>query len=300
MNDMLKIRMAATVLAAALATVGCRPGPKEAAGNRPPVITEARLQPDQPSLGSQINLKVSSSDPDGDQVSYRVEWMVNGQLHVSGSGLSMSTRGLTAGDRVSARILPSDVSAEGEWFTTAEVELWPKLTGIDSLILDPSPLTAGLEQVTAVPHFSISGRPEQIRVVYRWTVDGRALSDTGGTITIQPLRVGQKLVVEAVPVMGAERGKLFRTIATVVGAPPVVKSIDYVSQDSLHFVYRVEAEDPNAEPMNYSLVTAPPGVGIDSRDGTVTIPRKAMGQEIRVKVANKSGSWVERRLETSP
>jgi hypothetical protein len=300
-NNMLKIRIAAAALAtAALATAGCRPGPKEAAGNRPPAITEARIQPDQPSFDSQITLKVSGSDPDGDQVSYRVEWLVNGVSKTFGSSLILSTRGLAVGDRISARIQPTDGLADGEWYLTQEVELWPKVLTLDSLKIEPSPLVSGLEQVRAVPFAAGGVRLEQLRFVCRWTLDGKVLNDSGMSIAVPPLKAGQKVVVEAAPIVGIKKGHPFRMMATVVGAPPVVKSIDYISQDSLRYVYRVEAEDPNSEPLVFSIVTAPPGVAIDAGNGTVTIPLKAMGQEIRVKVANKSGSWVERRLETSP
>lgn len=295
------IRTAAAALAvAALATAGCRPGPKrDAAGNRPPSIAEARIQPEQPSVDAQLSLKINCIDPDGDQISYRVEWTVNGAAKSYSSGLTMSTKGLDAGDRIWARILPSDGLADGEWYTTDAVQLWPRIDAIDSLRLEPSPLTAGLENIAVRPHVSGAARPEE-RIVYKWTLEGKTLADSGNAVSVPPLRIGQKLVVEATPVLGAERGKPFRIMATVVGAPPVVRSIDYVSQDSLGYVYRIEAEDPNSETLTFSLVKAPPGAGIDSKNGTITIPLKALGQEIRVRVANQSGSWVERRLEASP
>jgi len=290
----------ATALAAALAAAGCGPKPKGGSeGNRPPHITEAAIQPEQPSVDSQISLKLTCSDPDGDQVSYRVEWLVNGRAQTSGPELSLSTRGLAQGDRISARILPSDGRADGEWFETGAVELWPKVAGIDSLGFEPSPLTAGLERVSAIPHLAGPEPPEQLRLVYQWTVDGRSLPDSGGSISTQPLRVGQRVVVEAVPVLGTERGKPYRAMATVVGAPPVIKSVDFASRDSAHYTYHVDAEDPASEPLTYSLAAAPAGVAIDPKTGDVRIPVKAMGETIRIRVANKSGSWVERRLETS-
>lgn len=292
--------LAILVTAAALAAAGCQHKPKgQSENNRPPEVTEAVIQPEQPTYDALVTLKITALDPDGDQVLYKVEWLVNGQTRASGPSVQFSTKGLAAGDRVSARVLPSDGMAEGQWYQTEEVALWPKVISLDSLRIEPSPLTSGLEQVRALPF--VAGVPlDQIRFVYKWTLDGKVLNDTGASVSVPPLKVGQKLVVEAAPVLGTKKGNPFRMMATVVGAPPVIRAISFVRQDEGFYVYRVEAEDPGQEPLSYSLVKAVPGASLDSRTGELRIPVGSTGQGVRVKVTNKSGSFVERNLESSP
>lgn len=88
--------------------------------------------------------------------------------------------------------------------------------------------------------------------------------------------------------------------ATVLGPAPVVGGIEYVGQDSLSYTYRISASDPGGEPLTFSLTEAPTGARVDPGTGTINIPRgEAVGQ-IRIRVANRSGSWVERTVEPSP
>ncbi len=298
---MSRVTASALALAATLSFSGCGSGSKDAkGGNQPPAISSLRLQPDQPSVDAQLTLEIKGSDPDGDLVFYQVEWSVNGRILQSGQSQQLSTRGLSPGDQVSARVQASDGLAQSEWLTSETVVLWPKLAKIDSLNFDPSPLTAGLTTITASPRLSVFPKPDQMTFVYRWTIDGKALRDSGATLVVAPLRQGQKLAVEAVPVLGASRGRPFRTEATVVAPAPVVGGIEFEGQDSLVYTYRIQANDPSSEPLKFSLVSGPPGTMIDPNSGTLTIPKDAAEGEIKVRVTNRSGSWVERKVEPSP
>lgn len=292
---------AALALAVLLPFWGCGSKKGGADGeNRPPTIASLKLQPDQPSVDAQLTLEIKGSDPDGDLVFYQVEWLVNGRVLQSGQSQQLSTRGLSPGDQVAARVQASDGSAQSQWASTETVVLWPKLAGIDSLSLEPRPLTAGLTTITASPRLSVFPKPDQLSFVFRWTIDGKALRDSGGTVVVEPLRQGQKLMVEAVPVMGASRGRPFRAAATVVAPAPVVGGVEYIGQDSNSYTYRIEANDPGSEPLTFTLVSGPPGARIDPNNGTITIPKEGAEGEIKVRVANRSGSWVERRVEPSP
>lgn len=291
---------ALAVLAALAACWGCGPRPKGEAGNRPPEIISVRLQPDQPSVDAQLTLEIKGRDADGDLLFHKVEWLVNGQVKASGQAQQFSTMGLAPGDQVTARAQASDGTDQSEWVQSQTAVLWPRMAAIDSLALEPTPLVAGLTSIAAVARLSARGSGEETRVVYRWTLDGRALRDSGATAAVEPLRLGQRVAVEAVPVMGALRGRPFRMTATVLGPAPVVGGVEYVNQDSLSYTYRISASDPGGEPLTFSLTESPPGARIDPGEGTVTIPRSEAGNAIRVRVTNRSGSWVERKLETSP
>lgn len=284
--------------AASVAAFGCGHRPSSQTGeNRPPVITEAVILPEQPTPDAQVSLKMEAGDPDGDQVSYQVEWLVNGQVRAEGPGIVFSTKGLEVGDRIAARIVPWDGMLQGQAFQTEEIALWPKVLSLDSLKIEPSPLISGLEQVRAVPFVAGGEKLDQLRFVCKWTLDGKALNDSGTVISLPPLKVGQRLVVEASPVIGIKKGHPYRVMATVVGAPPVIKGVSFVKQEAGVNIYRVEAEDPNGQPLNFTLVKSPPGVNLDPKSGELRIPVNLPAGGIRVKVANGSGSFVEKDLE---
>jgi hypothetical protein len=301
-NNTGKATAAALAVAAVLSAAGCGQKPKGQAdgGNRPPEISLVRIQQDQPAVDGQLTLEVKSSDPDGDLVFYRVEWAVNGKAVQTGQSQQFSTRGLSPGDLVAARVQASDGSSLSGWASSGTAVLWPKLAGIDGLSLEPSPLTAGLTSVSAIPRLSAAGKPDQMSFVFRWTVDGRASRDSGGTMSTEPLRKGQTVAVEAIPVMGDTRGRPFRMTAKVVGPAPVISGVESLERDSLWDNYRILASDPGSEPLTYSLVSAPPGSRIDQAQGTFAIPRGESGGEVVLRVSNRSGSWAERRLETAP
>ncbi len=278
--------------------LGCSPARKSNGANQPPQIESISLRPEQPSTDAQINLEVKGQDPDGDMLTYRVEWVVNGQVMASGPILQFSTRGLAPGDQVYARVQALDGEGQSPWVETARVVLYPKLIGLDSLTLEPRPLTSELTAIRAIPH-APPGASDQIRYVYRWTIDGKVLADSGSTISVSSLKIGQRVTVEAVPVLGIERGRPFRVEAKVLGPAPELSGVEFVSEDGPNYIYLVKASDPQKEPLTYLLVQAPPGTSIDPGSGRLTIPKDNMG-EIWVRVTNRSGSWTERRLDISP
>lgn len=293
--------IALAALAAAVLAAGCGENKGgQSTGNRPPVISLVRIQQDQPAVDGQLTLEIKSSDPDRDLVFYRVEWTVNGQAVQTGASPQFSTRGLSPGDQVAARVQASDGSSLSDWASSGTAVLWPRLAAIDSLSLEPSPLTAGLTSVSAIPRLSAAGKPDRMSFVFRWTVDGRASRDSGSTMSTEPLRKGQTVAVDAIPVMGDARGRPFRMTAKVVGPAPVISGVESLERDSLWDNYRIVASDPGSEPLTYSLVSAPPGSRIDPAQGTFAIPRGESGGEIVLRVSNRSGSWAERRVGTAP
>src|SRR5438552_18715537 len=54
------------------------PGPKGAMDNHPPSILSARIFPPDVAVGTELRVETQSEDADGDRITYRYQWFVNG------------------------------------------------------------------------------------------------------------------------------------------------------------------------------------------------------------------------------
>ncbi|MGB9734905.1 MAG: putative Ig domain-containing protein [bacterium] len=79
----------------------------------PPVITSITLEPQSPTIASTVYARVKTFDPDGDQVSLRYQWYVNGSPVNNDSGDSFSCSSYRHGDLISVVATPSDGEETG-------------------------------------------------------------------------------------------------------------------------------------------------------------------------------------------
>ncbi len=73
--------------------------------NAPPVITRVKLVPEVFKTGDRLGVEVSGSDPDGDDVTFLIEWTKNGEP--AGKGMTIDSA-LKKGDKVTVKITPFD------------------------------------------------------------------------------------------------------------------------------------------------------------------------------------------------
>jgi hypothetical protein len=70
--------------------------------------------------GDKVVVTPTGSDPDGDAVAFRFEWLVNGE-RVDNEGRSFSTEGLKRGDRIRVRVVATDGHSESRPEESADV-----------------------------------------------------------------------------------------------------------------------------------------------------------------------------------
>lgn len=76
--------------------------------DRAPVLNGVALEPTrQVHPGDAIRVMPTGSDPDGQPVDFRAEWLVNGETTAE-TGLSFSSEGLKQGDRIRVRVVATD------------------------------------------------------------------------------------------------------------------------------------------------------------------------------------------------
>jgi len=81
--------------------------------NDPPKVLSVELSPDRPHLGDELEARAVAFDANGDPVEFTYTWVVNGEIKSSGVDTKLSTAGLHKGDRIVARVVPSDGVSNG-------------------------------------------------------------------------------------------------------------------------------------------------------------------------------------------
>lgn len=109
-------------------------------GNAPPAIRVLRFAPSSDRPGEPLALSVEAHDPDGDPVSFRYAWEVNGVPAGSGSRLEGI---LKRGDVVTVTVTPSDGEAAGKPVTVRQEvrNMPPSIAGAEEMVLSGDTLT---------------------------------------------------------------------------------------------------------------------------------------------------------------
>ena len=243
---------------------------KLASGNHPPVVHAATLHPTPLVLTGPILVQVEAQDIDLNPLSFRYQWIVNGQPIRNQAGEQLSPERLKRGDVVSVEVWPHDGMVEGRPFTSEPLVVANSPPIVSRLVIEPESAFPGI-RVQARADVSDADR-DMIRMSYRWWKNDvlvqegdEAELDTNG------LSRGDTLSVEAVPFDGVERGTTVRSVPIrMENSPPRILSAPAKSVVNNRYDYQVEAMDTESDSITYSLETAPPGMTIDEGKGTVT------------------------------
>ena len=151
----------------------------------------------------------------------------------------------------------------------------------------PAPDLPSLAKIRSVSVETITGNPRDgfkavirfegaqnsdIRYIYDWTVNG---SDISGEIeeTLpwqEGFKRGDLIGVSVTPYSDLGQGAVTAGGAfTIPNSPPVISSEPSASYSDGRFTYTVLAEDPDGDPVDFTLRGAPPGMTIEPATGLI-------------------------------
>jgi len=147
------------------------------AGNTPPVIEAASLSPDPAFTTDVIEVNATLSDADGDPVSLRVAWFVDGaEVAETGAALDGAIW-FDAGQTVYAQLTPDDGVDLGAAVTTAAVEVLNTPPTAPSIAILPEAPVAGEDDlVCGIDEESEDLDGDAVSYGFAWEVDGEAYS----------------------------------------------------------------------------------------------------------------------------
>ncbi len=184
--------------------------------NTAPELLTAAL-PDAPTAAVDIELTVTTADPDFDNVVVEVSWSVDGTEVVAASATALPAGLATRDQVVEAVVTPFDGTDRGaaQALAVTVVNAAPSVASADLGVARATPDDALTVQTEG--WFDADGDPEGYR--YAWRVDGAEHAETSDTLALTSVAVGSVVYCVVVPTDGLDDGASVSTAPVVVVAP---------------------------------------------------------------------------------
>ena len=239
------------------ASVGSTVGP---GGNHPPTIISAKIYPVDVRLDTELRIEVKAEDMDGDRVTYRYQWFVNGVPTATEPAFKPESS--KKGDRITAEIIPNDGKVNGPVFRTNPVTMGNFAPYIVEIHLEPVPLHRGEQLKVKVVAEDPDGDP--VTLTYKWFRNNReipgATSDTLDTKDFQKKDVLEVLVS---PSDGKSTREGQGLPVTIENSPPRFTSAPPTAIKDGQYLYQIGVTDPDEDPVTVELKQGPPGMTLD-------------------------------------
>jgi hypothetical protein len=214
------------------------------------------VAPSSPSRIAPPSVSVKSPPKLGAEV-LRVRWFVNGGEQESGPLLSPSR--FQRGDRIRATV---NLRAGGEEkiLTTPDVVAANALPGVTDVRMEPQAPTTGSTVRAIVQGQDADG--DSLKYSFKWYVNDLPVAGESESLVLTGVKKGSWIHVSVTPNDGFADGAWKESPRyQAVNAPPVVKSgAPTTIPPSRLLTHVVAAEDPDGDPLTYSLVRGPGGI----------------------------------------
>jgi hypothetical protein len=252
-----------------------------------PTLRGVTITPPLPDLRSTLMANVQTDPPTFDRSLYRYRWLINGREVGQESTLPLT--GFRQGDIVSVEVAPlhaSDPSPSPS--VTASIRIGNNPPAILSVRLVPASVF-GSEAITAEV-ITEDREGDVVRLAYEWYVNQALLAGNDhGTLEGVQVHSADKISVRVTPFDPYSQGEPSRSPEiTVLNRAPEILSDPPLPTDKAHYIYQVEAKDPDGDPLTYLLLEGPPGMTIHPASG-----------QVNWKIVSLSGDHVNVRLEVS-
>ena len=112
---------------------------------------------------------------------------------------------------------------------------------------------------------------DEITFTYQWFINGAEVPDNNtATLSGTSFNRDDKIAIMITPSDGKDTGPTFTTKEFVIpNAPPQLATDKAPAFDGNKLEYKVEASDPDGDPLSYTLSGAPESMTIDPHNGTL-------------------------------
>ena len=220
----------------------------------------------------------------------RIQWLINGEPAPDAGGRRFKPQNARKGDLVQA---------------TAKINNTEILS--NTVMIKNSPpemsrvriITEGLKpgNILRVEAEATDSDEDAVTIFYEWTVNEEP-AGKGETIDV-PLKRDDKISVKTTPFDGENYGEPVVLNREILNAPPEIIEDKNFTFDGKIYTCQVKAEDPDYDPLTYSLKSAPEDITIDPKTGVITwvVPPDFKGKvPVTVSVTDGNGGETTRRL----
>ncbi len=251
---------------------GCKKAPeekvmpptKEVSPTTAPVETPytITLSPSSPDKRGQIAAKVIGISPR----KLRYQWIVNDSEVEKANSPIFQSDSLKRGDRIKVRI---SVEGEDKTYISDEVIVANTPPQIQSAKLIPQNPQKGDNLKVEVK--TIDEDKDAVSLLYEWFVNGKPSGKTSEAVAIDKtsFKTGDKISVKITPTDRETNGTSVTLYSTIANSPPTVSPNIAASFNGLVYTSKVIADDPEGDPLTYTLREGPKGMTIDSKSGVI-------------------------------
>jgi len=262
--------------------------------NTPPIINRIALLPANPTAQSEIKAQITSSDKDGDPITYEIKWFLNNQQ--IGEGMLFSHGEVEKGDKIFAEVRPYDGKDYGKAVRSSEVTVGNLAPRIVSVSLTPESVFVTTPQVVLT---ALAQDPDNdsVSLFVHWVVGDEVIPDTTNVLQVKNYHVKKNDVIHVSAFVsdGVNTSEPFLFELHIANAPPVFTTqIDSVKCTPDSVFYKLPIMDPDGDQITYELVEAPSGLDIDQGNGAVI---GSVGDietfDITVRATDTDGAFLE-------
>jgi len=219
------------------------------------------IQPDNPDATS--NLQAVSDYSGKGTVQY--QWAQNGfPLQKEQDRILLNMNRFKKGDRITVTVMADGKTA------SADVNIRNTPPVVTAVRLEPQIIYRGID-VTAIPT-AVDYDGDLVRFIYNWSINGEELSGHEAVLGGTMFQRGDHVSLTVIPYDTDGAGIPFSAPPiTIPDAPPRFVTTPPMEFSGETYSYQAQAEDPDGDPLTYTLVTGPPGMAIDPKTGLITL-----------------------------
>jgi len=235
--------------------------------NSPPTITSVTLLPEKAYKGTEFNLVVQGSDPEGDPITYKYQWIKNEQEMVGENKSSLKTDRFQKGDLIQAKVTASDGKSEGSPYLTPPVKILDSAPVIQEVWVEPKLPFANDNLKAQVKSSDLDG--DFVYYTFQWEKDGRLMPEEKDQVLERGrFKKGESIAVTVIPDDREIQGEPKKSDPVLISnSPPMITSSPPTSVEGTTYRYLVKANDPDQDPVVFTLKSGPKGMAIDRDKG---------------------------------
>lgn len=243
---------------------------KDEGSSQGPVIKRVQVSPVNARPGDVIRVVVESRSPDNHEVEYEYKWFVNGDV-VGEKESEFDTKLLRPGDEIYLQVRGKDKKTGllGRWFKSALITVDESLPGeLGGVDIQPQPLYQ-FTPAKAVVDWG-KAKEEDTKLFYRWLVNDKILESDDAKGPELPTKFFKRKDTIKAAISIDEKFPMAKTKVsptyTVYNALPEWGSPRVKMEGDIAYI-QLSATDPDGDPLEYYIVDAPNGTGLDDPSG---------------------------------
>ncbi|MEO0216423.1 MAG: Ig domain-containing protein [candidate division WOR-3 bacterium] len=281
----------------ALFIMGCGGKKEGISGNTPPEITEVTLLPLNPTIGSEISVRISAFDKEGDPLTYRVKWFVNDRE--IGEGMSFKYEEAKRGDKIFAEVSPFDGKEWGKAVRSRAVTLGGLPPRIISVKIIPESLFVHTPRIV-VSTTAEDPDGDSLQIFVYWMLNDDRIPDSSNVLDLTKLKLkkNDRITAGVVAFDGQFKSEPFMIEMEIANSPPVFSTrVDSVVASPQNLYYKVPIIDPDGDPLKFELLSAPEGVKIDKNTGVISGSAGDVNTfEVSVRATDTDGAYLDAKF----